>query len=110
MLALWRLSPLHTRSQAAMVAPTTRAVAVCMSRKTGLSSLPRPQRSSWSPYVPARTTASTSSWSWTVSSCSSVAAGAPTTCIRSSKTPSASASRNVRSTRTGDIGWPGPKS
>ena len=46
---------------------------------------------------------------WTVSRSSSVASGAGTRGSRSS-TPSWSASPMVRSTRSGFIGWVGPKS
>ena len=60
---------------------------------------------------PHRSTASISWASWTLAICSSVANGAST--IRSPEppvTPRSAASRIVRSTRTGLIGWLGPKS
>ena len=110
MLALWRLSPLHTWRNASTVAPTTWEAARCMSWKTGLSSLPRPcAGSNPAGSLPASITASIRAGSCTVAIRSSSAIGAGT--VRScSSTPSSRASRMVRSTRTGDIGWLGPKS
>ena len=76
MLALWRLSPRHTWSQASMVAPTTCAVAVVHVAEDGVVvAAEAAALVVVAGGVPARTTASTSSGSWTVSSCSSVASG-----------------------------------
>src|SRR3954469_25112125 len=110
MLALCRLSPLHTWRAASAVAPTTWAAARCMSSKTGLSSLPSPYAGSKpTGSFPARFTASINPASWTVAIRSSSATGALTVRRRSS-TPRSPARRRVRSTRIGDMGWLGPKS
>ena len=111
MLALCRLSPDCTWRNASRLAPTTCAAARCMSANTGLSSVPRPWSSKpiESGSLPARVTASMSSSSWTVAIWASSANGAGTTVSRS-RTPSSRASRMVRSTRIGDMGWEGPKS
>ncbi len=75
-----------------------------------MSSVPSPcSRSGLSGSSPARFTASMYSGVCTVRSSASSATGAGTTSSRSS-TPSARASRIVRSTRIGLIGWPRPKS
>src|SRR6478609_6315201 len=110
MLALWRLSPLHTCRNASAVAPTTWDAARCMSWNTGLSSLPSPwDGTKPSGSLPASLTASIIAGSWTVAIRSSPAIGAGTVRTRS-RTPSSRARRIVRSTRIGDMGWLGPKS
>ena len=102
-------SPLQTWRTASSVAPTTWALARCMSVKTGSSSVPRPRAGSVQPgVVPALVTASIRASSCTVAICSELAIGASTR-LTPSSTPSSSASRMVRSTRTGDIGCVGPK-
>ena len=103
-------SPLQTWRHASRVAPTTCALAWCMSLKTGSSSVPRPcvgshaarRRAGPGDRVDQRPGRGRSR------SASSVAIGASTR-LRPSSTPSSSASRIVRSTRTGDIGWRGPE-
>ena len=110
MLALCSDSPLHTCRQASTLAPTTWAAARCMDLKHGLSSVPSPWARSISPGVsPTRVTASMNSSLCTVAITSWSAIGAGTWASRSPITPSSRASRIVRSTRTGDIGWLGPK-
>ena len=114
MLALCSELPLHTCRKASSVAPTTWADASCIPRKTGLSSVPSPKRSSPGPgWRAMRFTASMNAGSCTVASWSSVATGAAI--VRSwsgplPTTPSPAARRMVRSTRSGVIGWSAPKS
>ena len=85
-----------------------------MPANTGLSSVPRPSSSSGRLVRPHRSTASISWASWTVAIWSSVANGASTSRRPEPPdppvTPRSAASRIVRSTRTGLIGWEGPKS
>src|SRR4051812_8496390 len=110
MLALCRLSPVHTCRHASVVAPTTWAAASCIAAKTGLSSLPSPYAgTNPTGSAPARLTASIRPASCRVAIRSSPAMGAATVPSRS-RTARSRASRMVRSTRTGDIGWLGPKS
>src|SRR6476646_1806446 len=111
MLTACRLSPVQTCRNASTLAPTMWAAAWCMPRNAGLSSVPSPNSSSRTPgMVPARVTASIRRGSWTVAIPSASAIGPGTTRRPWSSTPSSSASRIVRSTRNGDIGWAGPKS
>src|SRR3712207_4733719 len=93
------------------------ADAWCIPSKVGSSSVPSPRRGSVRVGSSlARRTASTYGSSWTVRSSSSSATGAGTTgnrpeaARRSPSSPSSSARRMVRSTRTGFIGWLTPKS
>ena len=60
-------------------------------------------------FAPARCTASISAGLWIPAIRSSLAIGAGTVRSPDRSTPSSSASRIVRSTRSGDIGWSGPK-
>ena len=124
MLAPCSAEPDHTARAAARVAPATSADASCMPGKTGLSAVPRPNiraTRSWLPSKPSlasgcsahRLTASTAltyGASCTNSSSASVA-GAGTAKVTPGwvHSPNSCASRMVSSTRTGAIGWPGPK-
>ena len=81
-----------------------RVVGACRDRGRGSRRRAGPVRCRpWSPPRPGRAP-------WTLTSCSIVANGASTSRSRSPVTPSSAASRIVRSTRSGDMGWVGPKS
>ena len=110
MLALCSDSPLHTWRDASTVAPTTWAAAWCMSAKTGSSSVPRPCSASSPALGPAA--GDRLDQAAVVDGGEQVVVGDRRLdhAAACSSTPSSSARRMVRSTRTGDIGWPGPKS